>query len=186
DVMTYYAFKISGFERNRVFGQAGVLDGARFVYFISKEINIDINSIKTLVLGGHGNTMLPLIRYTTINSVPVDYFLNKEILEKIIECTRKGGEEIISLLKTGSAYIAPSASCLYMIEAIVKDKKTLCTASVYLNGEYGLKDVCIGVPVKIGKNGIEEIIELSLNEEEKKALYLSASIYKESIKELPF
>lgn len=184
DVLTYYAWKLSGFPHNRVMGQAGVLDTARFVYFISQEINVPTTEIETIVLGGHGDTMVPLPRLTTVRGKPLTELLPKEKIEYLIEKTRDGGAEIVGLLKTGSAYYAPAASAVAMIEAIIKDKKNVMPVSAYLNGEYGIKDVYIGVPAIIGKNGVEEVEVLKLTEEELTSLQKSAKIYKESIKEL--
>ncbi|MBU1367629.1 MAG: malate dehydrogenase [Candidatus Omnitrophica bacterium] len=184
DVMTYYALRLSGFNRQRVFGQAGVLDGARFSSFIAKELNVSAQDVKSLVLGGHGDTMLPLPRYTTVCGVPITELIKEERLNQLIDRTRNAGSEIVSLLKTGSAYYSPAASTAYMVEAVLKDKKSILAASVCLNGEYGLYDVCVGVPVKLGKEGVEEIIELELKPEEKESLHKSATVYKESIKEL--
>ncbi len=187
DVMTYYALKLSGFEKRRVLGQAGVLDGARFAYFISERLKVSAKNIQALVLGGHAETMLPLPKYTTVNGVSILKLMDGESLLRVIERTKRAGEEIISLLKTASAYYSPAASTAYMVEAILKDRKAFCCASVYLEGEYGLHDICLGVPVKLGKDGVEEIIELELEAEEKEALRKSAEIYRKSIQELlPF
>ncbi len=184
DVMTYHALKVSGFPPNRVFGQAGVLDSARFSYFIASELKVSVRDISAMVLGGHGDSMVPLPRYTTVLGVPVTKLLSKDMIDQLVERTRKAGTEIVSLLKTGSAYYAPAAATVAMAEAVLKDSKRVLPASVYLKGEYGLEDVCVGVPVKLGSNGVEEIVELELADEELKALHRSAAIYKESIKEL--
>lgn len=184
DVMTYWALQLSGFNRKRVFGQAGVLDGARFASFIAEKLGVSMQDVDAMVMGGHGDTMLPLPRYTTVSGVPVAEIMGKEALDPLIARTRKAGGEIVSLLKTGSAYFAPAASAVHMAEAVLKDKKSVVPASVCLQGEYGLQDVCIGVPVKLGKEGAEEIIELDLTREERESLHKSASVYKESIKEL--
>jgi len=184
DVMTYHALKVSGFPPNRVFGQAGVLDSARFSYFIASELKVSVRDISAMVLGGHGDSMVPLPRYTTVLGVPVTKLLSKDRIDQLVERTRKAGTEIVSLLKTGSAYYAPAAATVAMAEAVLKDSKRVLPASVYLKGEYGLEDVCVGVPVKLGSNGVEEIVELELADEELKALHRSAAIYKESIKEL--
>lgn len=184
DIMTYYALKLSGFDKRRVFGQAGVLDGARFASFIAKELGVSPQDVNALVLGGHGDSMLPLPRYTTVCGISVNELLDTHILEQLISRTRKAGGEIVSLLKTGSAYYSPAASTVCMVEAVLKDKKAVCPASTLLEGEYGLSDVCVGVPVKLGKEGVEEIIELALTPQEKESLHKSASVYKEGIKEL--
>ncbi|MCK5215364.1 MAG: malate dehydrogenase [Candidatus Omnitrophica bacterium] len=184
DVMTYHALKKSGFKRERVFGQAGVLDGSRFACFIADAIGVSMQDVRAMVLGGHGDSMVPLPRYTTVNGVAVSELIEKDKLEKIIERTRKAGGEIVSLLKTGSAYYSPAASSVHMVEAVLKDKKSFLSASVCLRGEYGLEDVCVGVPVKVGQGGIEEIIELELSDEERAALHASAAVYKKSIDEL--
>ncbi len=184
DVMTYHTLKISGFPANRVFGQAGVLDSSRFSCFIALELKVSVKDISAMVLGGHGDSMVPLPRYTTVSGVPVTKLLSKDKIDALVERTRKAGTEIVSLLKTGSAYYAPAASAVAMAEAVLRDSKRVLPASVYLRGEYGLEDVCVGVPVKLGSNGVEEIVELDLLDEELEALHRSAAIYKESIKQL--
>ncbi len=181
DVMTYHAFKVSGFNRERVLGQAGVLDSSRFASFVAKELNVSMQDIHAMVLGGHGDTMLPLPDYTTVSGVPVAQLLSKDKLDAIIDRTRKAGGEIVSLLKTGSAYYSPAASAAYMAEAIIKDKKSLISASVYLEGEYGLSGICIGVPVILGKGGAEKIVEVELTEDQRQSLHNSAEVYKKSI-----
>lgn len=186
DVLTYYTWKLSGFPANRVMGQAGVLDTARYKYFISQELDVPPDSIDAIVLGGHGNTMVPLPRLTTINNRPLMELLSKEKIDNIVEKTRNGGAEIVNLLKTGSAYYAPSSSAVVMIEAILKNKKEIIPVSAYLNGQYGIKDIYIGVPAVIGRDGVEEIVELELTEEELSNLRESASQYKEGIKNLPW
>ncbi len=185
DIMTYYALKVSGFPRSRVFGQAGVLDGSRFACFIGEELNVPVRDIAPLVLGGHGDTMVPLPRLTTVRGRPVTELMDAATLARLIKRTCNAGAEIVSLLKTGSAYYSPAASAVAMAEAVLKDQKTVMPVSVLLEGEYGLKDVCIGVPVKLGKAGVEGIIELELNQEERAALHASADIYKAGLKELP-
>ncbi|MFH1783907.1 MAG: malate dehydrogenase [bacterium] len=184
DVMTYEAFKVSGFPPQRVFGQAGILDSARFSYFISEELGVPVKNISAMVLGGHGDSMVPLPRYTTVSGKSITKLLSKEALERLVERTRKGGGEIVSLLKTGSAYYAPASSVVHMVEAILKDKKTVMPVSAYLRGEYGLNDIYIGVPVTLGAGGVEKIEELELTKEEKDALSRSAEIYKEGISAL--
>jgi malate dehydrogenase len=184
DVMTYQALKISGFTHQRVFGQAGVLDSARFSYFISQELKVPVQNISAMVLGDHGDSMVPVPRYTTVSGVPITELLSEDAIIRLVDRARKGGGEIVALLKTGSAYYAPAASVVAMVEAILGDTKSVMPVSAYLKGEYGLKDIYIGVPVKLGAGGVEEIIELKLNDEEKEALNKSATIYRESIKNL--
>jgi len=185
DVMTYHALKVSGFPKQRVFGQAGVLDGARFASFIAQKMQAPVSDIKPLVLGGHGDSMVPLPRLSTVKGQALTECLEPKELEPLIERTRNAGAEIVGLLKTGSAYYSPAASAVAMAEAVLCDQKKIMPASVLLDGEYGLKDVCIGVPVKLGKNGVEEIIELELKLEEKEALHQSAAVYQKAIKSLP-
>ena len=184
DTITYLAFKKSGFPRERVMGMAGVLDTARFRAFIAMELGVSVEDIQALLLGGHGDEMVPLPRYTTISGIPLSQLLPKETIDKLVDRTRKGGGEIVNLLKTGSAFYAPSAGAVQMAEAILKDKKRILPCCVYLKGEYGLKDICFGVPVKLGAKGVESIIQLELTEEEKKLLAKSAESVKKSIAEL--
>jgi len=184
DTMTYLARKKSGFPRERVMGMAGVLDTARFRSFIAMELGVSVEDIQALLLGGHGDEMVPLPRYTTVSGIPLSQLLPKETIDRLVDRTRKGGGEIVNLLKTGSAFYAPSAGVIQMAEAVLKDKKRILPCCVYLNGEYGLKDICFGVPVKLGAKGIESIIELELNEEEKKLMAKSAESVKKSIAEL--
>lgn len=184
DVMTYVAYKVSGFERHRVIGMAGILDTARYRTFISMELGVSIEDIQALVLGGHGDSMVPLVRYTTIAGVPITEFLDKPTIDKLVKRTRDGGIEIVNYLKSGSAYYAPSAAAVEMVEAIVKDKKRILPCSAYLQGEYGLRDMYIGVPVKLGKKGIEQIVEVPLTQEEKTALTKSADEVKANIQKL--
>ncbi|HVP79066.1 MAG TPA: malate dehydrogenase [Thermodesulfobacteriota bacterium] len=184
DTMTYLAFKKSGFPKQRVIGMAGILDTARFKAFIAMELGVSVEDIQALLLGGHGDEMVPLPRYTTISGIPLSQFLPKETIDRLVDRTRKGGGEIVNLLKTGSAFYAPSAAAIQMTEAILKDKKRILPCCVYLDGEYGLKDICFGVPVKLGAGGAEAIIELQLMEEEKKLVAKSAESVKKSISEL--
>jgi malate dehydrogenase len=184
DTMTYLAFKRSGLPKQRVMGMAGILDTARFKAFIAMELNVSVEDIQALLLGGHGDEMVPLPRYTTISGIPLSQLLPKETIDRLVDRTRKGGGEIVNLLKTGSAFYAPSAAAIQMTEAILKDKKRILPCCVYLDGEYGLKDICFGVPVKLGANGVESIIELQLTEEEKKLVAKSAESVKKSIMEL--
>ncbi|NWF91561.1 MAG: malate dehydrogenase [Syntrophaceae bacterium] len=184
DTMTYLAYKKSGFPRERVMGMAGVLDTARFRAFIAMELGVSVEDIQALLLGGHGDEMVPLPRYTTVSGIPLSQLLPREKIERLVDRTRKGGAEIVNLLKTGSAFYAPSAGAVQMAEAILKDKKRILPCCAYLQGEYGLKDICFGVPVKLGAKGVEAIIELELTEEEKALVAKSADSVKKSIAEL--
>jgi len=184
DTMTYLAFKSSRFPKQRVIGMAGILDAARFKAFIAMELNVSVEDIQALLLGGHGDEMVPLPRYTTISGIPLSQLLPKETVDRLVDRTRKGGGEIVNLLKTGSAFYAPSAAVVQIAEAILKDKKRILPCCVYLDGEYGLKDICFGVPVKLGIGGVESIIELQLTEEEKRLVSKSAESVKKSIMEL--
>jgi malate dehydrogenase len=170
DAMAYTAFKVSGFPKNRVFGMAGILDTTRFRAFISMELNVSVESIQALVLGGHGDTMVPIARFTTIAGIPLSHFLRPDMVEALIDRTRKGGGEIVKYLKTGSAYYAPALAVTEMVESIIKDKKKILPCSAYLEGEYGINGIYFGVPVKLGANGIEEIIEIELSAAEKEAM----------------
>lgn len=181
DAMCEVARRVTGFPKERVFGMAGILDTARMRTFLSMELNISVESITALVLGGHGDTMVPLVRYCTVQGIPISEFLPKEKIEAIVDRTRKGGGEIVALLKTGSAYYAPSAAVAEMVEAIVKDKKKLLPCAVYVEGEYGFKGIYLGLPAIIGAKGVEKIVELKLNKEEKEALKKSADAVKELI-----
>lgn len=184
DTMTYLAYKRSGFPRERVMGMAGVLDTARFRAFIAMELGVSVEDIQALLLGGHGDEMVPLPRYTTVSGIPLSQLLPKEKIDRLVDRTRKGGGEIVNLLKTGSAFYAPSAGVVQMAEAILKDKKRILPCCAYLDGEYGLRDICFGVPVKLGAKGIESIIEIELTEEEKLLLARSAESVRKSIAEL--
>jgi malate dehydrogenase len=184
DVMTYVAYKVSGFDRSRVIGMAGVLDTARYRTFIAMELGVSVEDIQALVLGGHGDSMVPLVRYTTIAGVPISEFTDQATIDKLVKRTRDGGIEIVNFLKTGSAYYAPSAAAVEMVEAIVKDKKRILPCAAFCKGEYGLNDTFIGVPVKLGKKGMEKIIEVPLTEAEKAALNKSASEVKANIAKL--
>lgn len=181
DSMTYLAWKLTGFKRERVFGMAGVLDGSRFVALIADELKVPRSSVQTCVMGSHGDTMVPIISKTSVAGKPVTGLIKKEMLDKIIKRTCDRGAEIVSLLGTGSAYYSPSASVFKMINAILNDTGETLVASAYLDGEYGLKDIFIGIPCKIGKNGIEKIIEIDMSEEEASALRKSAQAIKSSI-----
>ena len=181
DVMTYVAWKVSGFERHRVMCMAGVLDAARFRSFIALELNVSVEDISAFVLGGHGDSMVPLPRYSTVAGIPITDLLSKEAVDRLVKRTREGGIEIVNYLKTGSAYYAPSSSAVLMVEAIVRDKKRILPCAVQLQGEYGLKDTFAGVPVKLGKKGIEEILQIKLTPEEQMALNKSAEDVRQNI-----
>jgi malate dehydrogenase len=184
DTMTYLAYKRSGLPKERVIGMAGILDTARFRAFIAMELGVSVEDIQALILGGHGDEMVPLPRYTTVSGIPLSQLLPKETIDRLVDRTRKGGGEIVNLLKTGSAFYAPSAGAIQMAEAILKDKKRILPCCVYLNGEYGLKDICFGVPIKLGAKGVESIIELQLTQDEKALVAKSAESVKKSIGEL--
>ncbi len=184
DVMCYTALKVTGFALKRVVGMAGVLDSTRFRYFLADKFGVNVNVTTALVLGGHGDSMVPLPRYTTISGVPIPELLSKDVIDELVERTRKGGAEIVSYLKTGSAFWAPAASVSEMVECVVRDKKRILPCSAYLRGEYGIEGLFIGVPVKLGKNGVEEIVELSLTKEEREALATSAAGVRQVIEKL--
>jgi malate dehydrogenase len=184
DVMTYVAMKVSGFERQRVMGMAGVLDAARFRSFIAMELNVSVEDVNAFVLGGHGDSMVPLPRYSTVAGIPITELMSQATVERLVKRTRDGGIEIVNYLKTGSAYYAPSSSAVAMVEAIVRDKKRILPCAAWLQGEYGLRDTFAGVPVKLGKKGIEEIIQIKLNADEQAALNKSAEDVKSSIAKL--
>lgn len=179
DAMCAVAKKVSGFPRERVIGMAGILDSARFRAFISMELNVSVEDVSAFVLGGHGDDMVPLPSYCSVGGIPLPKMLSKERIDALVERTRKGGGEIVALLKTGSAFYAPSASAVQMAEAIIKDKKRILPCAVYLDGEYGVKGYFLGVPVKLGANGLEQIIEIELNDDEKAALDKSVASVKE-------
>lgn len=184
DVMTYLAREVSGFPSNRVVGMAGVLDAARLAAFVAVELKVSVKEIKALVLGGHGDSMVPLPMHCTVSDVPITKLLSEDKISAIVERTRKAGGEIVSLLKTGSAYYSPAASATEMAEAIIKDQKKLLPCAVCPEGEYGLKDIYVGLPAVLGAGGVEKIVELSLTEEEKNALSVSAEEVRENIKKL--
>jgi malate dehydrogenase len=176
DTMTYLALKTSKFPRNRVIGQAGALDCSRLQSFIGMELNVSVKDVKVMLLGGHGDDMVPMPRFSTINGIPLSEFnISKERIDAMVDRTKKAGGEIVALLKTGSAFYSPSLGAVIMAEAIMKDQKRLIPSCVYLDGEYGLRDICFGVPIIIGANGIEKIIELKLNAEEQAAFDKSAA-----------
>jgi malate dehydrogenase len=174
DTMTYLARQVSGFPKNRVIGQAGVLDSARYRTFIAMEAGVSVEDVQAMLLGGHGDEMVPLPRFSTIGGIPVSEFIAADKLEAIVQRTRKGGGEIVNLLQTGSAYYAPSSATVQMVEAVIRDKKRVLPCAAYLEGEYGLNDLYFGVPVVLGAGGVERIIELPLNDEEKTMLQQSA------------
>ncbi|MEP7220054.1 MAG: malate dehydrogenase [Bacteroidota bacterium] len=184
DEMTYVALKASGFDRSRVIGMAGVLYASRLRTFLAMELDLAVEDVEVTVLGGHGDDMIPMIRYATVAGVPIPQLLSPERCEAIAARTRAAGSEIIDLLKTGSAFYAPSAAVVAMIEAIARDKPRLMPCAVCLDGEYGLHDVVIGVPVKIGRHGVKRIVEIELNEEERGMLIKSANGVKENIAKL--
>ena len=183
DAMCQVAFDTSGFPKQRVIGMAGVLDSARFRAFISMELNVSVESTHAFVLGGHGDTMVPLPRYSTVAGIPITELLPKDRIDAMVERTANGGAEIVSLLKTGSAYYAPASAAVEMAESILKDKKKILPCAAYLEGEYGINGLFIGVPVKLGATGIEDIIQIDLTEEENAALKKSADAVQE-LKEL--
>ncbi|OIJ18274.1 malate dehydrogenase [Anaerobacillus alkalidiazotrophicus] len=178
DAMTYTVFKESGFPKNRVMGQSGVLDTARFRTFVAQELKVSVEDISGFVLGGHGDDMVPLVRYSYAGGIPLEKLINGERLNQIVQRTRKGGGEIVNLLGNGSAYYAPAASVVQMVEAIIKDKKRIIPAIAYLEGEYGYQGLYLGVPTKIGGDGIEKVFELELTNEEKNALQKSVQSVK--------
>jgi malate dehydrogenase len=178
DVMTYCAYLTAKIESSRVFGMAGILDTARYGAFLAEALNCSPKDIHSILMGGHGDTMVPLPRYTTVSGIPVTELLEKEKLDAIVERTKKGGTEIVNLLGT-SAWYAPGVAAAQMVEAIVKDQKRIFPCCAWLQGEYGLKDIYLGVPVKLGKKGIEQVIELKLNEAEKQLLNASAKAVRE-------
>lgn len=186
DVMTYVTYKVSKFPRERVIGMAGVLDTSRMRTFIAMELNVSVENVHTFVLGGHCDTMVPLARYTTVAGIPVTELIPEDRLDAIVKRMRDGGAEIVSLLKTGSAFYAPAASIVEMIDSIVKDKKKILPCTVLCNGEYGFDDIFIGLPVKLGKRGLEQIIEIKLNKEESEALKKSADAVKKLCQGISF
>lgn len=184
DTMTYLAHKVSGFPKHRVLGQAGVLDAARFRTFVAMELNVSVEDIQALVMGGHGDTMVPLPRYCTVSGIPLSELMSRERIQALIDRTRDGGAEIVKLLKTGSAYYAPAASTIQMVEALIKDKKRILPCSAFLEGEYGINGIYFGVPVKLGGQGVEQVIELALTDEEQGLVRASAEAVRKSIEGL--
>ena len=181
DAMAQAAYKMSGLPRERVIGMAGVLDSARFRAFISEELKVSVENVTAFVLGGHGDTMVPLPRYSTVAGIPITELMDAATVARLVQRTRDGGAEIVKYLKTGSAYYAPSAAVAEMVEAILKDKKKILPCAAYLEGEYGIKGLYVGVPVKLGSKGIEQIIQIKLTPEEKAALDKSAEAVKELV-----
>ena len=184
DLMTYHMQKVTGFEHSRVVGQAGILDSARMTHFIARAVGCSNEDVQAMVLGGHGDTMVPLPRYTTVNGIPVSQLLSDEEVEAICKRTASGGGEIVKLLEKGSAFYAPGSAAAIMAEAILDDRKRVLPCSTYLSGEYGMDDIYIGVPVVLGRNGVERIIELELADKELDSLQSSGSFYKEQLSEI--
>src|SRR5262250_3281315 len=184
DAMAQAAYKLSKFSRNRVIGMAGVLDSARFRTFIAQELNVSVENVTAFVLGGHGDTMVPLPRYSTVAGIPITDLLPKEKIDALVTRTANGGAEIVAFLKTGSAYYAPAASAVEMVEAILKDKKKILPCAAYLNGQYGVKGLYVGVPVKLGRSGVEQIIEIKLQKDEQAAFDKSAGAVRELVDKL--
>ena len=185
DTMTHVAFQASGFPKNRVVGQAGILDSARMRTFVAQELGVSIENVQAFVLGGHGDEMVPLVRFCNVAGIPISELMPAERVAAIVDRTRKGGGEIVNLLKTGSAYYAPGAAAAEMVEAILKDKKLIRPCSAYLDGEYGLKDIYFGVPVVLGRNGVEKIIEVALTDDEKAMLQKSADLIRSTMSVVP-
>ncbi len=184
DAMVQTAFKVSGFPKARVLGMAGVLDSARLRAFIAMELKVSVDNIHAFVLGGHGDDMVPLPRYSTVAGIPLPDLMSKEVIDRIVDRTRKGGGEIVAYLKTGSAYYAPSAAVVEMVDAILKDKKKILPCAAYLEGEYGINGLYMGVPVKLGSKGIEQIVEISLTNDERIALQKSAASVQELVEKI--
>ena len=181
DAMAQRAFQVSGFPKNRVVGMAGILDTIRFRTFLAEELKVSVNAVAAFVLGGHGDTMVPIVGSTTVGGTPIARLLSQDRIDQIVNRTKNGGAEIVDYLKTGSAYYAPSASIAQMVESILLDKKEVLPCTVYLDGEYGLKGLFVGVPVKLGAGGVEQIIEFDLTDDERKALHSSAAAVRELV-----
>ncbi|MBD3163413.1 MAG: malate dehydrogenase [Candidatus Eisenbacteria bacterium] len=182
DVMAYHAYKVTGFPANRVVGMAGVLDSTRFRSFIAMELNVSVLDVQAMVLGGHGDSMVPMVRHATVGGIPVTELIPKDRLEEIVQRTRMGGGEIVKLLKTGSAYYAPAASAAQMVDSILKNRRRILPCAAHLSGQYGMSDIYLGVPVILGANGVEEIIELDLTPEETEALKRSGEAVATQVK----
>lgn len=181
DIMTYHCWKKTGLKNNKVFGQAGILDSIRFRTFVAWELGVSVTDVQAMVLGGHGDTMVPLPRYTTVSGIPITELISKDKIQAISDRTRVGGGEIVKLLKTGSAYYAPAAATVEMIDSVLRDRKRVAPCSVFLTGQYGIKDLYIGVPALLGAKGVEKIFELRLDDDELKSLQHSAKTYKETL-----
>ncbi len=182
--MCWTAFQISKFPKNRVIGMAGVLDTARFRTFIAQELDVSVENVTAMVLGGHGDTMVPIARLTNVSGIPLTELLDQATIDRLVQRARDGGAEIVKYLKTGSAYYAPSAAAVEMVESILKDKKKVLPCAAYLEGEYGIQGLFVGVPVKLGSRGIEKIYQIKLNADEQAALQKSASAVKELVEVL--
>jgi len=182
DVMCYVAKQVTGFPRERVLGMAGVLDTARYRSFLAEAADVSVRDIQAMVLGGHGDTMVPIISYTSVSGIPITQLIDKATLDKIVERTRNGGAEIVKHLKTGSAYYAPSSGAVQMAEAIVNDQRRILPCAAWLQGEYGMSDLFLGVPCKLGRRGLEQVIEVELNADERAALQKSADAVREPMK----
>jgi malate dehydrogenase len=181
DAMVQNVFETSGFPRNRVFGMAGILDTARYRTFIAQELDVSVEDVQALVLGGHGDDMVPLVRYTSVGGIPITELMAEEKIDQLVARTRAGGGEIVALLKEGSAYYAPSAAITQMVEAVLLDKKRILPACAYLTGEYGINGLCVGVPVKLGSAGVEQVMQIGLTEDERTALQSSAASVQELV-----
>lgn len=184
DIMCHVALRSTGFDLRRVVGMAGILDSTRFRYFVAEQLSCALSSVHAMVLGGHGDQMVPLPRLTTVGGVPITELMDATTIARLVDRTRKGGAEIVALLKTGSAYYAPAASVADMVEAVITDRKHLAPCATYVRGEYGIDDLFIGVPVILGKNGVERIIELALTDDERKQLLASAVAVRQGVEEL--
>jgi len=184
DVMCHVALRATGFALRRVVGMAGILDSTRFRYFVAEQLGCALSSVHAMVLGGHGDQMVPMPRLTTVGGVPITALMDAATIARLVDRTRKGGAEIVALLKTGSAYYAPAASVAEMVEAVITDRKHLAPCAAYLRGEYGIEDLFIGVPALLGKNGVEKIIELALTDDERKQLLASADAVRKGVEEL--
>lgn len=184
DVMVYVAWKVSGFPKNRVIGLSGALDAARLKAFLAMELDVSVEDVSAMVIGGHADEMVPLPRYSTVSGIPIGQMISKERIDAIMERTKKAGGEIVGLLKTGSAFYAPSAAVIEMAEAIIKDKKRIIPCAAYCDGKYGVNGIFVGVPVKLGANGVEEIIEIELNKEERTQFDNSVAAIKKLIEEI--
>jgi malate dehydrogenase len=184
DVMCHVALRATGFALRRVVGMAGILDSTRFRYFVAEQLGCALSSVHAMVLGGHGDQMVPMPRLTTVGGVPITALMDEATIARLVDRTRKGGAEIVALLKTGSAYYAPAASVAEMVEAVITDRKHLAPCAAYLRGEYGIEDLFIGVPAVLGKNGVEKIIELALTDDERKQLLASADAVRKGVEEL--